>query len=154
VSDVSDIAVDSTDVYYTEFADVDAVAKIPLDGGKGGRIYSVAVTNSSAYALALDAMNVYWIANIGDPSDTIALISMPKAGGTPATLASGNLSTTALAVDAKNVYFSNGSLVSVPLAGGALTTLASATGTIGAIAVDSTSVYYTVSGALMRLVKP
>ncbi len=91
------------------------------------------------------------------------MLSLPLAGGTPATLASGR-GPGSIAIDASRVYWSavdaseawtgaDGCICSVPLSGGAVMTLASGQRNVGQIVVDATNVYWTTDGAIMKVPK-
>lgn len=91
--------------------------------------------------IALDARNVYWTDTNGN-----AVLTMPLAGGTPTTLATGQ-GPDGLAVDGTSAYWiletTNAPVAKVPLDGGAPVTLATAqAGTLG-LAVDDRNVYWT-----------
>lgn len=142
------IAVDATHVYWanrgvTGQPTSGSVVSLPL---AGGAIVTLASTQLEPFAIAIDSTNVYWATGAG-----VALV--PKAGGSPMTLATAAVS--AMAVDGVDVYWAvsasmtggDGVVAKVPNAGGTTTTLASALGSIAALAVDPTSVYFGASGA-------
>jgi hypothetical protein len=96
-------------------------------------------------AVYADDTHLYWVD--GDPLGT--LMSVPLAGGSTTTLASGVVAPRFLAVDEATVYFAGtnpeqgtGGVMSVPLAGGAVVTLAQSASVTG-VAVNSTSVFWT-----------
>jgi len=120
----------------------------------------LATHQPGAGAIVLDADSVYWttMANLGaqKPSDQGAVVTVPRCGGTPVTLASGQSIGRGLAVDDARVYWTTVSasgsagtsdVLSVPKAGGAIVTLASGVGAAPFLAVDGSDVYWTSATA-------
>jgi hypothetical protein len=106
------------------------------------------VTLSSQFtpqgAIAQDATTIYFVGGDG------ALRSVPKAGGTTTTIATGLSTPVALAVDATSAYVAAQNahaIVKVALAGGAQTTLASGQTMPQSVAVDASYVYWTTYGS-------
>jgi hypothetical protein len=89
------IAVDATEVYWSEATD-SAIVKEPVAGGTPTKVAGVA---GAPEAIAIDGVNVYWVAEDGTISKA------PKAGGAPTQLASGAYSDGRIAVDGTSVYF-------------------------------------------------
>jgi hypothetical protein len=78
--------------------------KEPLGGGTATVLAS---GQCSAFDIAADGTNVYWLTGCTNPGGTA--MSVPRAGGTPVVLATG--SPIRLAVDATSVYWIDGSLI-------------------------------------------
>jgi hypothetical protein len=121
--------------------------------GSGACVCSLA-SNQATTGIAVDGANVYWSVCRTVGSTLGAVMTVPKAGGTPTALASGVICPRSLAVDATNVYWTSsdsataaGQVMKVPIAGGAPGVLASGLSRPGfGIAVDATNVYWTNSG--------
>jgi hypothetical protein len=105
----------------------------------------------SAYAIAVDATDVYWT------NDSGTIMKVPLAGGATTTVASGQNSPRGIAVDATSVYWTTyigGTVMKAPRGGGAPTTLASGQSFPLTMAVDATSVYWvnwTNPGTVMKI---
>ena len=144
----SSIAVDSTNVYWS---DSGSVMSVPV---AGGGVSNLGVPSPAA--IALDPNNVYILTSS-------SLVREPKGSAIATTIASGLVIPGAppfgVAVDAQNAYFANGpSVESVPLTGGTPSILATVVGGSQpyAIALDATFVYWTEtgsSGSVMKLAK-
>jgi hypothetical protein len=150
------LAVDSTNVYFSGFQ-VPGILSVPIAGGAPVTIDPLATET----ALALDAVNLYWVDSDDGWLNGIPLSGLPD-GGSPMEFFSstnsggypiGNLA--GLALDSSNAYWTyNDSvlgplLVKAPLGGGSLTTLA--TVFPGAVAVDATNVYVWSNGSLVSV---
>ena len=147
------IAVDGTNVYWTEpggFSFSGKVMKLPTGGGTPTTLAS---GQDFPVAIAVDSTSVYWTnaasASTG-PAGTV--MKVPITGGTnPTILASAQDRPYAIAVDSTTVYWlnsgtylvSNGAVMKVPIIGGTPTTLASGQNGPTAVAVDAASVYWT-----------
>ncbi len=110
------------------------------------------VSGTSAGAVAVDGVNVYWSNDSGNP----AVEKAPLAGGPTTTLASGQSLPWSLAVDATSAYsvnyVSGGTVMQAPLTGaGPAITLASGQNFPVTIAVDSTSAYWTTRTTVMKV---
>jgi hypothetical protein len=136
-----DIAVDSTNVYWTEIAaGIGSVKKVGINGG--------AVTNLVApsifvipTAIAIDSTSVYWTEY---PAGNVMKVGIN--GGAVTFLVSGLFTPGAVTVDSTSVYWTDpnaGNIEKVGINGGAVTTLASGLSGPHRIAVDSTSIYWT-----------
>src|SRR6476659_6473839 len=97
-----------------------------LGGAGGGGTPTVLAANEpGAWAIAVDATDVYWT-----NQDARTVMKVPIAGGTPVMLARGATAAQPwdVAVDSGRVYWNDyaspGSVMTAPLAGGAATTLA------------------------------
>jgi hypothetical protein len=163
------IAIDSTDVYWVEYASVN---KVPIAGGS---VTVLTMTPVNPTTIAVDTNRVYYgysydvyttplsggsMTRIDSASSTVVDIAL-NAGvlfvaaggiraislneGTAETLVTASVQR--LVVDADNVYFFSGSSLSkVPRGGGDVTVLA-VDSSPRDLAVDDTNVYWTSSGA-------
>jgi len=100
LSNPGDIAVDGTNVYYTNSSTLfgSKFWKLPRTGGTPTMI--ALSPDFLVYAIAIDATDIYWAAynKIG---------KAPLAGGAVTTVATGQMGATSIAVDAVNVYWLN-----------------------------------------------
>ena len=148
------IAVDDTNVYWTNNIDNGSVATVPIAGGPP---VTLAAGQTYPTGIAVNATDVYWVNDksfVGPSPSPIASVS-PKTGsvmrmaldaGAPTVLVPSLDSPFALALDETSVYFTvlgNSLIEKTSLVGGAPLTLASSQygHTSGAIAVDGTSIY-------------
>jgi hypothetical protein len=141
------VAVDSTDVYFTDEGvnASGAVVKVPIGGGA---ITTLAANLPTPDQIALDDANVYFTTITGTPG----VMKIAKTGGTPSRLATAT--SLSLAVGGSNVYFGEGSsVVSVPVGGGQPATLATADVAPFALAIDSQNLYWTTLGGVGTVVK-
>jgi hypothetical protein len=149
--DPTGIAVDSTNVYWTDFFG-GQVAKCAI-GGCNDTPTTLASGQSCPYAIVVDSTAVYWTnwgpgAGWSAPDPRGALMTCAKNGcnDNPTTLASGQDTTLyGLAVDAINVYwtdFNNLKKCAIGGCAGAPTILPGSTQP-EFIALDATSIYFT-----------
>jgi hypothetical protein len=109
-----------------------------------------------AWAIAVDATNLYWSTWEMDPASPGAVMKMPLAGGNPVVIASGQLGVGNIAVDATDVYwttYGQGTVMKAPVAGGNPTAIATGQSGPRGIAVDATNVYWANygSGQVMKM---
>jgi hypothetical protein len=140
------IALDATDVYWTDGFGVGTVMKVPVGGGTPT---TLATGTVNPQPIAVNAADVYW-------TDDNGLMKVPLKGGAVVTLAhAGGAAMGSLALDSANVYWMTAAgLLKVALGGGAVTTLAppptlavwgsdaTTPATVMGIAVDATTVYW------------
>jgi hypothetical protein len=146
------IALDATNVYWTDGGDGGATGSVLSAPRSGGTPVVLAGEQDGPGAIAVDATSVYW-------ATVSAIVRASLDGGDPSTIASGQANPHAIAIDDAYVYWvnqgsgnSDGNVVKAPLTGGAPpTTLAGAQPTPWDIAVDGTSVYWTSGGRVMKL---
>lgn len=122
----------------------DVVATVPIGGGTPTTIHTN--TNRTPGALAIDATSVYLTEDYSVAQNN-QVVSFPKAGGTPAALATGGAWNYAggVVVSAGSVYFGvgqPGAILSVPVGGGTTTTFASGQSPVD-LAADATNLYWT-----------
>jgi hypothetical protein len=98
------IAIDSANVYWTEYGGAPAsgnIMKVPIAGGPSVTL----ATGDYPLAIATDGASVYW-----SDADAATIMKIPVGGGTPMTLISGwNVS--ALALDATSLYWTDGASI-------------------------------------------
>jgi hypothetical protein len=158
---VAAMAIDTTHVYYLD--DVDSIIyRIPKNGGT--RQPLAQFPDTAITAMAVDDTNVYVATIVGDSDTTLPpgdLWAIPKAGGTPRTIASGVVFVNEIAADATYVYWvsvgtvkfdeevilSDGKIERVKKDGSARQELANGLSTPASVAIDDTNVYFGELGA-------
>jgi hypothetical protein len=154
-----DIASDGIDVYFVTYDGGEVIGEL-IGGGMQNILASGEV---HPRAIALDAMNLYWV-DFGSASTTISSGSVKQApknadAGPPIVLAQNEDHPWDIAVDDTSVYWTDhanpGTVKKVPIGGGTVVTLASGQGTPQGIAVDASYVYWTnfTDKNVMRLPK-
>jgi hypothetical protein len=154
---VQSIAVDATNLYWTNGGAPGAVLSVSLQGGE---VVTLASALTQPAGVAVDATSVYWLEN-AIPTQPGRIMKAPLAGGPATTLVSGpqgvtEYSSQNIVVDSTSVYWTNagppsgtpwvptGAVVKVPSSGGTPVTLAAnRLRPTGALAVDADSVYWT-----------
>jgi hypothetical protein len=142
------VAVDATDVYWTNFTKTGGVRAAPVTGGAAR---DVALSLDTPTALALFGTDCFVAVNAAG-----TIVRVPKAGGATTTLAAAQPKPYNIAVDASGVYWTNQGDESVRKLGtGSTTPVVIATNTANArfIATDATAVYWTTTTSVMRLAK-
>ena len=112
------MAIDATSVYWTTCGDPTggSVLKVPKIGGEPITL----ATGDRLSGIAVDAVNVYWIAGSEDGS-VGAVMKVPVNGGAATTLAARPGQPANIAVDDTSVYWTEqmaGSVMRMPLGGG------------------------------------
>jgi len=147
------IAVDDSNVYWTNNVADGSVAMVPITGGPAAVLASAQFYPTG---IAVHANEVVWAngeISVGGgvaPPNAGSVMRAPLDGGAPVTLVSGLDEPFAVAVDDTSVYFTAGAnsiVEKVALTGGTPVVLASSRygNTEGAIALDRTSVYTPLS---------
>lgn len=140
------IAVDSTYVYWTNYATNESVSKSFTSNFLQMKLASA---QNFPHGIAIDSTYVYWTESVAGNVKRV-----PIAGGATTTLATGLATPFNIVVDATSAYFTNGdgTVMKVPIGGGSTTTLATGQSNPFGIAIDSTSVYWTnaAGGTVMK----
>jgi hypothetical protein len=93
---------------------------------------------SAPGGIVVDATNVYWTS-----PESGAVLTVPLAGGSAVTLASGQNNPHSIALDTTSVYWANlDAVMKMPKAGGTPVALAAGLAFVSTIVLDSTSVYW------------
>jgi hypothetical protein len=137
----SNLAVDGTNVYWTDFGASGSVNMVPLAGGTTTMLASA---QGGPAGIAVHGGTVYW-------ADAISgnVMSIGVDGSALSTIALGQAKPYAVAVDAANVYWTNAGTGAAAIMKSALGTVGSptvlATGLTApvALAVDATQAYWT-----------
>ncbi|MGD1018032.1 MAG: BACON domain-containing carbohydrate-binding protein [Verrucomicrobiia bacterium] len=149
---VCGIAVDDTDVYWTECfslaSGLGAIRKVPVNSGT---ITTLASGLNAPLGIAVDNQYVYFSLNWDNPPGGISRMTL--AGGSITELASGCIPTF-LDKDTTSVFWGEGDaddcgyndIRSVPLEGGAVTILAVTAGHVLSVGTDGTDVYWVDPG--------
>jgi sugar lactone lactonase YvrE len=95
-----DLAVDATDLYWTNASGAGAVLKMPKAGGTPTTL----VANSGMARLAVDAKSVYFTTP-GASSNDGAVVSVPLLGGTTTTLVTGQSTPEAIVLSATSLFW-------------------------------------------------
>jgi hypothetical protein len=143
VNHVGYIAVDATNVYYTDLL-AGTVNSVPIGGGTASML---AQGQARPTGVAVGKQALFWSNATGG---TIERLTLGVQGATPMMIAGSLATPTGLAVDGLSVYFSEsvqtGSVGKVTVLGGSVQTLAGNQAFPGCIAVDATSVYWIDDG--------
>lgn len=132
-----------------------ACVPTPCPNDSGEVVLATVPPNTTGWVLAVRDGTVFFTALAGPNNTGGMVMSVPRCGGTPTTLASGQIDPDAIAVDGTNLYWGNqgddntgtihGGVMAESLAGGAPWTLADAGVFTGQIASDGTYVYATAT---------
>jgi hypothetical protein len=151
------VTADSSNVYWTD-AQSGTVQAVSVNAGEP---WVLAAHRQGPYGIASDDDNVYWA---DTPFESTALhsgfiLSIPKTGGEPVTLATGGEPYGLLVWDGL-LYWTDlgGEILSVPVGGGAPVTLSSSQTAPAAIATDGVNLYWTnvgnptsLAGSIVRM---
>ncbi len=141
-----DIAVDGTNVYWTNEGGSGSVMKVPTSGGTPT---TLAAGQGASFGIAVDGTSVYWTNITGNH----AVMKVGIEGGTPAVFASAT-NPWAIAVSDGNVYFTDGdNVMMAPAAGGNAVVIATGQNFPFSLAVDSTNVYWSSARGTGAIVK-
>jgi hypothetical protein len=144
-----DIAVDSTNVYWTD--SFGSISGVPITGGTPFMLATERTNASSGFAA--DGTNVYWTErgtydpDAGWYDGSVMMVTVD--GGRPAPLAQGQRDPASIAVDGIAVYWADnsaGAILAAAVDGGTPTPLATGLNLPWSIATDGTSVYCTNVG--------
>lgn len=141
------IAVDHSDVYW---ANLDAVWKIPIEGGEPFKLADTSLLRDDFgdFAVAIDTTRVYWHA-------ITSIVAVEMAGGTPTILADNqDPAPHGVAIDDTAVYWAADfqGIMKTPLdgalSGNSTVEIASESLYVTSLAVDDQNVYWVANGSL------
>jgi hypothetical protein len=145
------IAVDDTYVYWADISTGD-IQRVPKQGT--GAAPTTLSTGAHAAGLASDGVTLFWL-DVPPSLKNSAVMSVPIAGGTASTVASGFDGGITLALDGVYVYWTcRAGVLRAPKSGGTATTLVSSqpTQNLYGLALGASGMYWTesLSGNVMR----
>jgi hypothetical protein len=137
------VVIDGARAYIADYG----TGAVLSQGIPPGGVDQASLATGGAFAIAVDATNVYFTAvtQLTIDNKTSAIVSVPKAGGAPTTLAPNQVYPGSIAIDATSVYWTDAdakAIRKVAKTGGAVTTLAKSDGAALGVAVDATYVYF------------
>jgi hypothetical protein len=138
----ANLAVNSSEVFWSNGMMAGSVNSAELDGGPGGMTLATGLVYPGG--IAADDTNVYW-ANGGSDGHGQSVMQVPIEGGTPTVLSSGGQDPSFLVIDEASVYWTDveqGTVLKVPIGGGTITTLAAKQFQPTFLAVDGANVYW------------
>lgn len=160
------IAVDGTNVYFTELGTFDTVTSMRKSDGKVSKVAIAGAATATALAtslngpqtIAVDATNVYWTESANSIAGAGYVKKAPITPGNSTTLVSGLSGSQNIASDATDVYFwsAYGTLSKVAIGGGNAVEVTSGMSGTQPLTIDSTNVYWTETtngGTVKKLVK-
>lgn len=160
------IAVDGTNVYFTELGTFDTVTGMRKSDGTVNKVAIAGAATATALATALnapqtiavDATNVYWTESANAVAGAGYVKKAPITPGNTTTLVSGLSGSQNITADATDVYFwsAYGTLSKVAIGGGNAAEVTSGMGGTQPLALDSTNVYWTENtngGTVKKLAK-
>ena len=147
----SDLVVDATNVYWATSTCSPNTSTIEAISLADGLPTTLATINGTVSALSSDGTHLYWEEGVVTIGSAKSVMRLPKAGGSPQTLATGSFEQFrgGLAILNGQVFFSDSHFIGytirkVPSAGGALTTLIDVPmdGPVRGITADDVNVYW------------
>jgi hypothetical protein len=146
------VAVDATNVYWVEGADIFFVPK-------GGGAPAALISGISADLMILQGGFLYYSVNKGVGAPGTGIFRVPVSGGTPVAIATGLLLVSTLTTDGTTVYWSDGTndlniLRRAPAAGGGrFVSLTGYTTTSHSSAMDASYVYWNDTRAIYKIAR-